>query len=485
MLSWAADSETQLRRACDRCHAIKERCEWPPNGKQCERCLRLQHVCETVRPKGRPGRKPGTRAKRSPPETRRAQPSSSDRRDDGDRLLSFWAGLWTQYNNSHAAGVPKAIPDLALANLDHQHVVQRFLFHSRILDVFSVGSSFGEKVRGQVIPHMLLSKGTFLDGLLACAISWAGDVDDARAHPGRLSACYRHASSAISMLTSLPVGDFDSMIDCLMLGALVSTFTVRLRLYDTMAICRRTLGLIEPVYAVSNPARPELRVFLSCMVVWELRACLFSCAVPTLRFRPPAEAYVDRHVGLCGTLLPLFHDICELSHALACRETEDTVMRSELDAAEQSVRCWQPAAPEDLTTRFDAVEVAHMLCQAQAMQASALLVIHRLRYPFGVKDEPAQVLSRTILTQIEMAYGVTKQPVRCTDIPLLVACIELKGSSREKWFSDIDRFAGFSPQFGEHVRDALSSYWASIDASDTVSWSHLVASGALFLRSAQ
>ncbi|RWA07119.1 hypothetical protein EKO27_g7988 [Xylaria grammica] len=485
MSSWVTNGETDPPRACDRCHAIKERCEWMPDQSQCERCLRLQHVCETVRPKGRPGRKPGARGKQLSSNARSAQkPKRSKSMAHGNNLLSIWAGLQRMQRSGHPATIPESISELDFGDMPvgDQRLVRQFLFNGHLLDVFSVGSSFSERVRRQIIPHMLLSKTTFLDGLLACAMSWMGDIDDGQANPHRLSACYRHASSAIAILTSLQVGDFESMIDCLMLGALVSTFAVRLRLHDILAICRRTLGLIEPTYVASNPARPELRVFLSCIMVWELRACLFSCALPTVRFRPPAEPYADRHVGLSGTLLPLFYDICKLSCAVAQHAPSESVVLGELDAVEQSVRDWQPVVPEDMTVRFDTVEVTHMLCQAQTMQAAALLVIHRLRHPFGVSDDPAQVLSMTILTQIEMTVAVTKRPVRCIDLPLLVACIELKGTRRQKWSSDVCTFAGFSPQFGKHVRDTLESYWAAIDAFDTISWNDLVALGSPFLR---
>ncbi|KAI0858488.1 hypothetical protein F4860DRAFT_516874 [Xylaria cubensis] len=484
MLSWVNGSDIQPLRACDRCHAVKERCEWIPNVKQCERCLRLQHVCETVRPKGRPGRKPGARGKRVSPVVRPARRISSGSIEDDCLSSSLWAGRRMQ-RNGRVATVPRSVPGLEFGDLltDEQHMVRQFLFHSRVLDVFSVNTSFGETARRQVIPQMLLSRATFLDGLLACAISWAGDTDSDQTNPSHLDACYRHASSAIAMLTSLEVENFDTMIDCLMLGALVSTFAVRLRLYDIQAICRRTLGLIEPIYTVSDPARPELRVFLTCLILWEIRASIFSCAIPTLRFRPPSEPYADRHVGFCGTLLPLFYDICKVGNGVAHCETDNAMNLKELDAIEQSCCHWQPIVPEDLNTRFSAVEVAHMICQAQTMRAAALLVIHRLKYPFGVNDGPAQVLSMSILSQIEMTFNVTKQPVRCTDLPLLVACIELKEEAgRQKWFSNIATFAGFSPQFREHVRKALKSYWGVIDTSDKISWDKLVTSGFPFLR---
>lgn len=362
-----------------------------------------------------------------------------------------------------------------------QQLVQRFLFQSRLLDVFSVGSSFGERVREQVIPHLLLSKETFMDGLLACAISWTGDVDG-QDNPGGLSACYRYASSALATLASIQVTNSQTMADCLMLGALVSTFAVRLRLNDVLAICGRTLGLIAPVYAVTDPACPELRAFLSCMVMWELRGCLLSCSVPSLRFRPPAEAYADRHLGLCGALLPLLYDICRLSHDMLHGKAGAASLLEELDAIELSLRQWQPTAPDDFMTRFDTLEVAHMLCQAQVMRLAALLVTHRLRYPFGANDGPAQVMSMSILAQLEMTFATTKQPVRCTDMALLVACLELKGTERQKWLLNVGTFAGFSPQFGEHVQDTLMSSWATIDLFATISWCDLTALASPFLR---
>ncbi|KAF2966382.1 hypothetical protein GQX73_g7182 [Xylaria multiplex] len=382
----------------------------------------------------------------------------SDRRVDlggnQEHGQSNHSSVWAEAQRtqlSSCATVPNSIPEVNMGDTPagDQRLVRQFLFNSRLLDVFSVGSSFSETVRRQVIPHMLFSQTKFLNGLLACAISW-NDINDNQTNPRRLSLCYRHASSAIALLTSLKVSDFESMIDCLMLGALVSTFAVKLRLHDILAICRRTLGLIEPIYLTSNPDRPELRVFTTCMIVWELRACLFSCTTPTLRFRPPAEPHADRHVGLSDTLLPLFYDICKLSYAIAQAETISAIVLEELNAVEQSVRNWQPVVPEDMTTHFSTVEVAHMICQAQVMQAAALLVAHRLRYPFGTNDGPAQVLSMTILTQIEMIFNITKQPVRCIDLPLLVACIELKDAGRQKWSSSITTFAGFSPEFGEH-----------------------------------
>lgn len=165
--------------------------------------------------------------------------------------------------------IPKSVSEISHMPPDEHQLVQRFFSEGNFLDTFSVGCSFREKVCQQVIPHMLLSKGTFMDGLLVCVISWLEDIDD-KDNSGRLSTCYRYASSALATLASVQVTDFQIMTDSLMLSAMVSTFAVKLQLNDILAITSCTLGLIEPVYAVSDPDRLKILVFMSCMVIWEI-----------------------------------------------------------------------------------------------------------------------------------------------------------------------------------------------------------------------
>jgi hypothetical protein len=59
--------DTPLRRACDRCHNIKERCQWLSGSDICQRCLRLGHDCQTLRPVQKLGRKPRSRTIRTIP----------------------------------------------------------------------------------------------------------------------------------------------------------------------------------------------------------------------------------------------------------------------------------------------------------------------------------------------------------------------------------------------------------------------------------
>ncbi|CAG9983507.1 unnamed protein product [Clonostachys byssicola] len=458
-------------RACDRCHSVKAKCQWLDDKPKCERCIRLQFPCESRRPKGKPGRRRGE----GWGSTRSRDPPTHQDRLHCARL---------QAQTRRGAVIPRCIQEFDnVPSVDRQilQLVQRILFQSEMLDLFSVSDKFTEPVRRQVIPQLLLSKSTLLDGLLACAISWAGDVDDSD-NFRRLAACYRHASSAIATLMTLEATNPETMVEALMLGALVSSFALKLRVNDVLAICSRTLGLIKPIYNTSDPKEPEPLVFMSCMVMWEVRGCLFSCGLPTLRFRAPDKSYVDRHVGLCASVVPFFYDVCKLSHALSKGPVDATDIYTELEAIEEYVRAWQPEPPEDFTERFDAVEVTHMLCQVQVMRQALLLIAHRLRFPFGVNDGPAQMLSMSILSQLETTSAATRSIVRCVDLALLVACLELKGAERQKWLSDITKFTGFSPQFGEHVRQTLGSFWAGMDSFGILSWSELVKLGSPFLR---
>ncbi|KAK6823021.1 hypothetical protein PG987_014566 [Apiospora arundinis] len=451
----------QLPRACDRCHAVKERCDWPADDAQCVRCLRLGHCCKTIRRERRPGRKPGVRRHEHAHGTRERCPVQ----------------VATPSNFISTLGQDVSASD--------QQLVERFLAQNRLLDIFSVGSTFGNEVRRQVFPRLVLSRATLLDSFLVCVISWADNIEAFTR--SRLGECFRHASSALATLASLEVTDIPTMADCLILGAMVSSFAMRLRLHDVLPIARRTLGLIEPMYttASSNAQRQSVPgVLLSCVVMWELRACLFSCTMPTLRFRPPAEVYADRHVGLCATLLPLLYDICKLSHVIAHRPDMDASdVQDELLELECFNRQWQPTMPDEFDVHFGGTDVAHMLCQAQVMRLAMLLLIHRLQHPFGTNEGGvAQTLATAILTQLEMTFVATKQHVRCTDLPLLVACLELKGKERARWLIDIPAYAGFSPEYGSHVQAVLVSLWAGMDSSTLMTWCDMVKSGVPFLQ---
>ena len=81
-------TQTGSRRACDRCHTVKERCRWIHGQGECERCQRLHSPCQTRRPTKPSGRKPRHTLPKAAatallilPHSKRRLPSLSERSD--------------------------------------------------------------------------------------------------------------------------------------------------------------------------------------------------------------------------------------------------------------------------------------------------------------------------------------------------------------------------------------------------------------------
>ena len=56
---------------------------------------------------------------------------------------------------------------------------------------------------------------------------------------------------------------------------------------------------------------------MSCLVLTDIAESLMFCEPPTLRYRDiHGQDYVDRYVGISHSLLPLLHDVAELSFQL-------------------------------------------------------------------------------------------------------------------------------------------------------------------------
>lgn len=73
-------------------------------------------------------------------------------------------------------------------------------------------------------------------------------------------------------------------------------------------------------------------------------------------------------------------------------------------------------------------------CEAvlKAMLAAALLLMHCLRHPFGVNDEPVQVMSTAFLSYFEITLAAIYILVRFIDLALLVTCMEVRDANRNK-----------------------------------------------------
>ncbi|KAL5615991.1 hypothetical protein FOBRF1_004739 [Fusarium oxysporum] len=424
------------KRSCDRCHAIKERCRRPRATESCERCFRLGHVCRNQRPAKKPGRRPQLQ-------------SPTPRSDSSSETMPLELDTWSEWQGFSS---------------DESGLVRQMVLSEDCLASFTIGPSFADPQRRVIVSSCFTSAPIVKDSMVAVAASWLGDSR-------HIATTYCRASSAMSILRSLEIRDTNDVADCLVLGAMLLTFAFKLRPGDAFPIARRTLSLVKPRYDTLQQDDPERQVFLSCLVTTELLDCLLQCQVPTLRFRPISlPGHVDRFVGLCTHLLPLLYDLCEINQAFSHAEHDDMEgIYATLDHLERKFADWQPEMEPGFLTSFTGGEIAHMLCQVQVFRQMAFLIIHRMRYPFNVNDGPAQVMSRTILDNLQLTQAMTQKAVRCVGLAFVVACFELQGpAAREHWLPKCNTLVGYSVDHRKRLENIVKSLWAARDGGGCI-----------------
>ncbi|KAJ5832261.1 hypothetical protein N7474_000572 [Penicillium riverlandense] len=183
---------------------------------------------------------------------------------------------------------------------------------------------------------------------------------------------------------------------------------------------------------------PAMDTVIVTPILIDTVECLVRREVPIVRLVIPGRVVVDRYVGLCSTLLPHLYDLCERSNALkkagfdTTSEPRPGVHDSFADI-EQAIREWKPETPARLFTEYGKHEILIMVAQAKVYCLAALLIIHRLRCPFGVEDGPATDLANSIISELSYfaraaAKDATALPVV---FPLIVAMLEIEGPGEE------------------------------------------------------
>lgn len=434
------------RHACDRCYSLKERCEWL-RSHACSRCDRLHLECLMRRPLRKPGRP------RRLVSQNRALLNVASTTKNSEKLAY---GLTS-------SSIPRCISEFADLQPSDQHLIQNILFDDTLLDFFLIGPSFWERHRSFLITHFSLSSRTLKHAYLALALVFQGHSHTITSSPDNVELIDKHASSALAHLRRYQLGDNQSISECLALGALIVSFTLCSTHTASSAICNQTLSLVKEAYESAQGFGKEDLVFMSCLVLPEILHCLLRGSIPTLRYRilPGQDDHVDRYIGICTPLLPYLYDICELSSAARNFHRLDMAQISQsLERVEFAVTAWQPHIPEDFTTKFTATEVSHMLCQAYVMRIGALLLVHRLRYPFGTNDGPALDLATRILTHLHMIQTATKKRILSIALPLVVACAEIENEDdREVWQSRIPDLVGYSSNYATVIGNLVASIW--------------------------
>jgi len=283
----------------------------------------------------------------------------------------------------------------------------------------------------------------------------------------------RHATSAMTTLRSLPITNPEDAKLCLTLGstlALSVSAAIGMGITD---ICHYCLSVTKPFIdttAIDTEKVPQIGL----LVLLETMECLVYRQKPTLRIPLRTPSSVDRHLGLSLSLLPYYHDLCIISNSLLDRSDARLLgpHQQQLEELRARVEDWQPSHPERFINEFSAAEVVQLLAQARAYRLAALLLVHRLRYPFGQENGQADIWSHEIMLELELAKRISKQPVRFVTLPFIVAAIEVRDpTERENTKRNVDGYVDqFTPVVQEATKIFLSRIWNERDLHVNCSW---------------
>ncbi|OAQ98051.1 hypothetical protein LLEC1_08047 [Akanthomyces lecanii] len=390
--------------------------------------------------------------------------------------------------------VDRVVADLGLSSVEAS-LLRTSVLSSEFVEQFIIGPSFGRVHQEYLAKKLYSAPATLGHAFTASAMSWGHDCNLISAEPRSSDArveyfdkMYHHATEAVATLRSMQPADSHEMCLCLALGAIIMTFTLKVQVADARAICRQTLELAKPIYTredMLDGTLPEDLPFMSCLVLTDTAESLLFCEPPTLCYRTvPGQHYVDRYVGISHNFLPLLHDVADLSFRLKMESGKPGGHSAALarfahvhSALEQDIRRWAPDGHGGFAAgRFTATEVAHMLCQAEAVRNAARLVLHRLKHCFGSQDEVAEAISSHILTSLKTTTLGTRSTPRCIDFPLIAACLELESKSeRMENFSSLSPISSYSSPFHARTGVILDAAWEARRNGQSLYWYDLAA----------
>ena len=256
-----------------------------------------------------------------------------------------------------------------------------------------------------------------------------------------------------------------------------------LLIYNNLVVCSSTRAITRGALLHTKDwyptlvEQPQFDSVTFALVVVDVTECLIRRELPVLRFPHTHRLIVDRFLGVCSTLFPLLSDLCERSYAVKMQTplpSTDDSSGDPYSEIEYSIRNWEPPIPKNFFKKYSAVEAVLILGQARAYRTAALLVIHRLRFPFGVEDDYGSRLAIMILDELSI---LSKRPTDGAtgmglDFPLLVALVELPEAGQEvlKEYESLR----FRRQQSEEILAFVSLVWKRYEDGYSGLWFDLV-----------
>ena len=361
----------------------------------------------------------------------------------------------------------------ALPNLQpgEKELLLWLLSQPESLAQFVVCSRFQAEQQHSLATQLSAAPPLLKDAYLACAITLkqlqSGSVTDLDT-----STCIGYISKAMSALRSLPVLRTQDTTLCHTLGSALAFSIYSAIGVGVPEICSYCLSATNPFLGTTMSDAPE-DPWQSFLVISETMDCLVHRRKPTRAIQIPAF-FIDRRLGLCLPLLPYFHDLCVISNSLLTTTDVSILARlqKQLDGINAVVESWQPSHADQLVEQFDSADVVNLLAQAKVYRLGALLVGHRLRFPFGCEDVQAEIWSREAMMELEMAKRVTKRPLRFVTLPFIVAAVEVREESlRFKTLQRVDDYVDhYAPFMRKATKTFLSRVWHERDLNLISRW---------------
>jgi len=413
---------------------------------QCARCGRLELACLTVRPVRPAGR----------------------RTHHGSKSVSRMSGKVRKLEQDQGIDAClDALPDL---QPEERELLIFLLNQSESLDQFVVCSKFQVEQQHSLAAQLPAALPLLKDAYLACAITLkqlqpgsATDIDS--------SACVRYISKAICALRSLPILSSQDTVLCHTLGGVLAFSIYSAIGVGVPDICRYCLVTTDSfVGTVSHINEDPWQSFL---VLLETMDCIVHRRKPTRMIQIP-DFVVDRRLGLCLPLLPYYQDLCVISNSLLNTTDVNIQVRLErqLEGIHAVVELWQPSHVDQLIGQFNSADIVNLLAQAKVYRLGALLIGHRLRYPFGCEDVQADIWSKEAMMEFEMAKCVTKRSPRFVTLPFIVAAVEVRDKGlRFKTLQNVDDCVDhYAPSLQSATKTFLSRVWHERDLNLTSRW---------------
>ncbi|KAH8690346.1 hypothetical protein BGW36DRAFT_69898 [Talaromyces proteolyticus] len=457
------------KRACDECHAVKEKCRRSDPSAVCERCSRIGQYCQTVRCAVKPGRK--SKMSKKVPYT---LPTSSA----SIALTSFPTCEKTALSlpclswNSGLASNPMILSDLDPVERHFLNLMKDILAPSP-LDKFLVCPSFHESDHSLFIQNIIQPTSVVRNATVACAAVFFRDQLPEYSKPS-VEIGHRRAALALSALRSFKISGERDLVTALILGVAMVTFAMHVAEGQPYLISHYTLSLIKSQHMDLSTLDPSMIGFLMCLTSTETFECLLRSSIPTMRVDLDGKDRVDRYLGLSSPILTYFYDICEISCSIRHAKAVLPEILQRLNAIHAGVDQWQPSTPVDFLDHFTQAEVVAILAQSRVLRLAALLIIRRLYHPYGQYDLEAVMLSQAIIGEFEMVLQLTQRSIPCTELAYLVSCFELLGTdSRIRAIERSEHVITFSKQMRLRFQIILGSIWNARDRGCKFYWFEL------------